>query len=305
MESQFEQHENIIKPEGMNDIRLLEVLESDERHEDALVIYAKPDQSPEEVESILKKQLVDKNWWLQEYWQSKSVQEQIVIKFGESEISVYNYGESLKQEQIQSIESILQSFSTLKKSNALKNINAILIDDIQGVNQNTGEDLNGYGALDKGLKLYPNSLKPIDHRVANVSNLEGTVIHELSHGIGENIEQQWRKEFGWKPRENREKMTGDAYSYEYTVAPENCVTDYARINAKEDLCESMVAALKNPEILDPARLKFIRSELLGQDPTVPTSDFETKNGDKITFPRLEQPVRYIRKQPTIKWKSLE
>lgn len=43
----------------------------------------------------------------------------------------------------------------------------------------------------------------------------------------------------------------------FTTEPEKCVTDYARTNSAEDLCESFVAYFFNPEILDPEKRQMI------------------------------------------------
>lgn len=287
-----------VRPESVNDLPLIEVTDGEEGYEIARAVAEKPGETQGELEGRLREQLARENWWLQEYWRNKEIQEQIAIKLGDTEVSIYNFGAILDAEQVHSIEKALLSFANLSQGEVFKKIHSILIDDIQKTNPRTGQDMNGYAGRDKGIKLYPKVLEPAEHRVSGVSNLEGTVIHELSHNIDIDIINKWRKEMGWKDREVPEELPGGAYSYEYTEEPEKCVTEYARVSAEEDFCDSMVAALRSPEMLDPVRLAFIRKELLQeQEATVPEgSEIERRLGNQVIFPKLGA-VRYKRKRP--------
>ncbi|MEK7080397.1 MAG: hypothetical protein AAB925_01010 [Patescibacteria group bacterium] len=50
----------------------------------------------------------------------------------------------------------------------------------------------------------------------------------------------------------------------YNVHPERCINNYARLGPEDDFSESMVAALRKPEILDGERLRFIKEKFLAE-----------------------------------------
>jgi hypothetical protein len=166
--------------------------------------------------------------------------------------------------------------------------------DIQPINPNTGENQNGEGGeTDGAVKIYPSALHAVSHRISGALNLEGTLIHELSHSVGLEFINEWRNKFEWISSETTEMFPGGALRYEVPKEPERCVTDYARVNAREDVSESIVAALKNPNILDPEKLQFIKSHLpISSEKLVPSIIAKTK-GD-ISLPEIPQPVRYKR-----------
>lgn len=283
----MEKPTEIAKPETINDITFVEVHEGEEGYDTAQSIMATPEDGNEKI----RQKFIDEHWWLQEYWQQKELTEQVVIRRGDHQVSVYNFSTPLDREQVAHIEGVISVFSTLKKGEVLQRIQNVLIDDIQPPNPFTGGDMNGYSSRGKAVILYPRAMEPIEHRVQGVSNLEGTLIHELAHNIGTEFENAWREKFAWISRETPEKMPGGANSYEYTDEPERCVSEYARINAAEDICESMVAAVKAPTVLDQERLQFIQSELLGEPATeAPTVDVVPK--EHAFFPKIGKPVLY-------------
>ena len=305
MEHQFERQEQIIKPESIDDIKVQEVFEREEGYKNAHVLHVRPERTKEEVEAIFRESLVANNWWLQEYWQNKTIKEQIVFKLGDLEVSVYDFNGKLNPEQIQNIESTLRLFSSIRNGEVFDKFKTILIDDLQPQNPFTGNPTNGLGDMGpKAITLYPNALKSIEYRIEGVSNFEGTIIHEFSHSLGSDFRSEWRNKFGWKKRKEAYKLPSGAYLGEYNETPERCVTDYAKINAAEDMCESVVAAQKNPKILDPERLEFIRAELLNQDVGGEQFSCEIRNTEQVAFPRLTQPVLYTRKAPKMVWNSV-
>lgn len=57
----------------------------------------------------------------------------------------------------------------------------------------------------------------------------------------------------------------------------------------------MVAALKNPEILDPERLKFIQEKLLKFIPKRKiSSTVERRSEHEIILPKIKSPVKFKR-----------
>lgn len=77
---------------------------------------------------------------------------------------------------------------------------------------------------------------------------------------------QWKKVGSWVQAEGRVVLPGGFATYEVTQEPERCITEYAKSDSEEDLCESMVAYLYGPEKLDPKKLKYLQ-ENFPLDPT--------------------------------------
>lgn len=119
--------------------------------------------------------------------------------------------------------------------------------------------------------LEPRAFVDTPHRVSAAPNFEGALVHELGHQLYHEFDPEWREKFPWmyvgddpenwtfdksgekdisklKPPVN--KTTGDiAIDGRYPAHPKECVTNYARINEHEDICESLVAYLYDPNLL--------------------------------------------------------
>lgn len=107
----------------------------------------------------------------------------------------------------------------------------------------------------------------IPHRIQAVSNFEGTIAHETTHLIDNEFLAEWEN-FKWKdcmdfPNEWEVKKTPDGTKKrffnrqtgemspqgKFPVQAEQCVTDYGKQTMREDIAESMVAYLFDPELL--------------------------------------------------------
>jgi predicted Zn-dependent protease with MMP-like domain len=276
-------------------IQLQEILKGDLAYESTMTVRANPEDTIEQVEAMARARVKENNWFLQDYWIKKKLKEKIVITAGKAALEIYNFYEHLEEWQLVQIQQSIADYARLRNNKVFEQVRHILIDDKQHINTQNGKELNGFAGQGEAIKLYPNALKKLPHRVPGADNLEGTVIHELSHHLGKDFEQKWTEEFGWAWTDNRELLPGGTeFRYWINSEPERCVTEYAAINPAEDICESMVAAMRNPQALDPERYERLQEKFL------PTKDVEdsgfTAEAQKrnLKLPSLSQPVKYKR-----------
>lgn len=92
------------------------------------------------------------------------------------------------------------------------------------------------------LFLYQRAFDEPNHRIPGVNNLKGTLAHETGHfhtyGYG-SFALQWIQAGNWRR----------APKIFYTTSPEKCVNDYAKLSPDEDIAESFVAYLFQPDLL--------------------------------------------------------
>jgi hypothetical protein len=262
----------------------------------------------EGTEKEVRDELIDEvkkyNWWLQNHWREKgSPTEQINIKVGKSTVSIYNFREKgLKQDQISRIQDVLEKYQSIIDGQSLEVVDYILIDDEQKTNPNDGKPQNGRAAKrDEAIILYPNAFEE-DHRVPGVDNLAGTVAHELGHSIEDQIKikSDWMDKFGWsyaEPENIEELPSGKPQGHTLKNA-DQCVTNYAKMDPIEDLCESMVAALYNPDTLDKDKLNFIEKKIFTSSNA---ESSEVKWEKQPEVPKIDSPVTY-KKQEGVNFK---
>lgn len=236
-------------------------------------ILQNPSDDQNLVIEAVKKSLIETNWWLNTEWEQKGLpKEQVEFVGGNNNVTLYNYGNALKDRHLQEIAKVLGIFSGIKDGKAFENFRYLLINDEQPINSKSGLPENGYAyGVYKAIRLNPSALVAVPNRVTStVSNLEGTLAHELAHHLvninttGDVVTLPlWKKVGSWRALsiEERKVFPGGLMQYEICDEPERCVTDYARFEPEEDLCESMVAFLFDPKKLDPERLKFLREHL--------------------------------------------
>ena len=231
------------------------------------------------------------------YWTEKGTpKEQFDVVFGDRKIDIKNFSDTrLTSGQLRTLQNTIAGFSQIDSGSVFGKIKSIFIDNEQPVDTELKEGLSGMG-VEKGdgiIKLYPRALKPISHRVKGVPNLEGTLIHEFTHALvdaNSAADLEWKQKFGWfvlrekyeelerldlidklqLPQREWPKLHPDIWNLVRIWANKQsarCVTDYARRGPEDDIADSMVAAIKNPKILDPERLKFLQEKFLtGLDP---------------------------------------
>ncbi|MDO8603100.1 MAG: hypothetical protein Q7O04_04565 [Candidatus Omnitrophota bacterium] len=291
-----------IKYQSINDVVLQEVKEGEAGFELAMQVRYHAYDSMGKVENDLREQLIRNNWWLKAMWTQKGLpKEQISITINGHIIDAYNWNnERLSEEQISQIRDVLSKFAIIAGGIALKRVRYILIDNLREINPKSREEINGRGTgHDQVIWLYLRAIRPISHRVEGATNLEGTLIHELSHSLTYIIEIDWAKKFGWRRLGSPNKIFLDgSYSMWQLEIPARAVTTYAgEFDPGEDICESMVAALKNPEILDRERLDFLRGSFLQpldeRDNEIHIS-VERFYKNNIVLPAVASPVRFKR-----------
>jgi len=295
--------------QDINDIALVEVSAGEEGFESAMPVTCGAEDTIDVIKDKLRMQLTRDNWWLNPKWTEKGLpKEQISIKVREHTVTIYNWNEQLlSEEQISQISSVLSEFAMIAGGAALSEVSYILIDNVQEKNPKSGEDINGFRSeYDNSIYLYPRAVSPIEHRVNGVTNLEGTLIHELSHCLTDIInDNEWARQFGWKhlkPGSGR-ILPGGFYSLWELKNPEKAVTNYAGGNDPgEDICDSMVAALRNHEILDKERLDYLTQKLkLHPAIKINEPDISVKRfqGSHISLPTLQSPIKFKRKRGLI------
>ncbi len=298
-----------IQYEKLEDIVFEEVSKGEPGFDSALEINI-PEDSDTNIESEAKKKLKNENWWLQEEWQEKgSPKEQVEIDIGGHKITLYNFGEPLEQQHFQELESALRDLSQAVDGRLLSEIKYILMDNVSKQNPQSGENFRGYNLPRiSSIRINPEGRQIAPYgRIKGVSNFDAVLIHEFSHNIRKiNLDfiNKWIKKF-WvleQDFEKKRKMPGggeDCLDYD-PIDPKRCVSEYARSSPDEDLCESMVAALRNPQALDLWKLKLIKKELLGKNKA---DEVKFERRDKIELPKIKSPVKYKVDRFQFKWEN--
>lgn len=135
--------------------------------------------------------------------------------------------------------------------------------------------LNGYALTPwKAIRILPRGMGEMPHRIATTSNFEGTLTHESTHLIQQLFQPDWDKQFKWDFCFNHEdewelRRTPDGKSKkwfnkqtdemspqgQFALQPDQCINYYSKQNSGEDICDSVVAY-----IYDPDRLQDVSSE---------------------------------------------
>jgi len=247
------------------------------------------------------------SWQDSPYWAEKgNAKEQFDITFGDRKIDVANFSKTaLTEDQLAILQKVIGEFAQIKDGECFDKIKSILIDNVQPIDPETKVGINGMSVEknDGIIKLYPRAIEPINHRVKGVSNFEGTMVHEITHALADKeTSTEWKRRFGWKVNEEKwDRIKRSGLMEELRVTPQKdwpklhpnifemirvweidepkrCVTDYAKLGPEDDLAESMVAALCNPDVLDKRRLMFLRDRfLLGiNEETAPVVDIQKR-----------------------------
>lgn len=242
----------------------------------------------------------NKTWFTSEYFLKKgSPKEQIEFEVNGHQITVYNFN-SDKPFSDKYVEEAKEALAELasKFPQIVGKLRWILIDDNQPPSVYGDPDkypFNGQANDDwKTLILYPRAMEFSPHRVAKVSNFTGTMIHELAHLNQSDFIKEWGEKYRWAYL-NEDDRYKDQWEWRLTpdgrtkrlfnkntaemspwgempLESEECVTSYARININEDICESMVAYVCDPRLLErvsPAKFDILtRHDARGLKPAV-------------------------------------
>lgn len=298
--------------EDINFIVFQRIEETDPEYTSSIKIFNPNNRlSTEELEQKAREEVKSKKWWLNEYWQSKGdPKEQLSIKSGNLNFELYNFWEPLSPEQESELESILGSFGNSEVGGKLTELNYILIDNNPIQDPKTNEPRRGYSFNQmKTIVLYPRAMSEEPHRIASTSSFAGTLSHEIGHILANSdFVEEWKRRFGWVRLEDGEvKTVGDFTALYKNEQPDRLVSDYAKFTPEEDICESLVAAINNPEVLDPERLAFLREHWLKEKEEEKSTVFLVrKTESEIEVPKVEQPVKYgVRVGRTFKMGKIE
>ncbi|MCK5084167.1 MAG: hypothetical protein KAQ64_00740 [Candidatus Pacebacteria bacterium] len=295
--NQIENHNENAKFQHISSLIFEEIKKDSPDVNDTIEILGE-NKTNEEIEEAIKEELKKKYWWFNEKWTEKGLpEEQIKLRLDNTIIDTYNWGDNLNNEQIEKIKDTLILFCSNSKD-TLENTKYILINNTSGGKHKiTGDELNGRSPNGDFIELFPNALKDIGHRIKNVSNLEGTIIHELSHKIRLEIRNKWKKKFGkdlsWN--EKKQKAEGGALIDWKPYDQFSCISDLACYDFDEDLCESMVGAMKNPSILDKNKMEFLKKNNLISDKNDRQNisiEINRLSENDIKMPNIESPIRY-------------
>lgn len=288
---------NKIEWQTVNDIKFTRVFEGDPDFDSAVDVIA----DDKEAESRIREKITSENWWLQPEWQEKGdPTEQIDITIGDHKISLYNFGESLEVQHLEELKHALENISKISNGKLLKRVKYILINNVSKFNPQSEENFRGQGAGEmQAIEIFPEGRELMPYgRIEGVSNFEGILIHEFSHSIRKmdmDFINAWQKKF-WKYVEDidkRRKMKDVKYAFQYDpIDPKKCVSKYAETTPDEDICESIVAAILNPDALDPEKLEIIRKKLLGVEKDIPQVQLARKFEQDIGLPKLQNEIKY-------------
>jgi len=270
----------------------------------------------EEIIESVKRQHEAKQWFTSEYWRKKGKPvEQTEFTINGKPLTVYNFNSerSFSDEHIAQAVRALQELSK-RFPQLLDKIRWVLIDNLQPPSL-LGDDerypTSGTAMKEhQAIRLTPYGMATSPHRIATASNFEGRLVHELGHLIQDEFEKDWRSKFQWaycldnkKEWEMRETPGGGKYWFnkltgetsptgQYPLQPDQCVTTYAKQNMAEDICDSLVAYLYDPERLkkvSPEKFAILYSHEVKPEKT-PFISCQRIPKSQITLPEIKPKI---------------
>lgn len=280
----------------------------------------------EEIIQMVKKDRESKDWFLAEHWRKKGTPtEQIEFTINGRQITVYNYNQDkpFTDDHIQRTSRVFQELAS-RFPKILDQLRWVLIDDYQ-IPSAFGDPekypTNGSAHRDwKAFRLYPRGTELTPHRIAAATNFDGTLTHELTHLIESEFEPEWGERFKWgycfddgykdewearltpdgSMKRLFNKKTGEMSPQgQFSFQPDQCVTFYAKQNMNEDIAESMVAYIYDPELL--RKVSPYKFEILQKhDAKQPRQEVSVSKvpKDQISLPEVKpETVLYYIKEP--------
>lgn len=286
-----------------------------------------------EILQIAQEGRENKDWFVSKYWRSKGQpSEAVEFTLNGQQITLYNYGKEkpFTVGHIMQAEKVFQEF-TSRFPQILEQIRWILIDDQQPLSAFGDSEkypINGQAQSHwKAFKLYPRGIGLFPFRVLGISNFEGVLIHELTHLIQGEFEKEWwekfqwefciehRDEWEWRPtpdvtfdglnrRPYNKKTNAMAPNFCFPLQPDQCVSDYAKIDWNEDVCECMVAYICNPELLrriSPDKFSILQKHDVKQ--ARPNVSWQRIPQGQIKLPEIKTEVVYYYIEEGNPWKT--
>lgn len=292
----------------------------------------------EEILGMVRKEKEGQEWFMSKYWRNKGMpSEQVEFTINGRQITVYNYAKEkpFTDEHIQRAQKVFEEFSS-HFPQILERVRWVLVDDYQlPTALGDPEKYPTMGEVMKkwrSFRLFPIGMRLSPFRIPTVTNFEGVLTHELTHLIEGEFEDEWQEKFQWDFCINHEadwewkptpgptfdgsnqrpynKKTGEmAPNGKFPLQSDKCITYRARIDWTEDVCESVVAYIHDPEMLKrivPEKYEIIQRHDTGQ--AKPTSSAQRVPQDQIKLPEIQpEMVRYyIKERPDERvFKALE
>ena len=277
-----------------------------------------------EIIEVVKDRKEGQEWFFYEYWRRKGApKEQLEILANGQKITIYNFNEEklLTDEHLECTQKVFEELAShFPKIVSL--IHWILIDDIPHASAFGDPEkfpFNGSATPEwYSFRMVPRGMDLSPHRVGATSNFEGTFVHELTHLVDSDFKNEWNGKFQWAnckdypddyerrpPPDGSDqrffnKNTGEMYPQgRFPLQPDQCVTYYARLSAEEDICESMVAYIYDPDLLK--KVSPDKFEILSKhDPKRPRPQVSLQRVSKedIRLPQVKpETVLYYVKEP--------
>lgn len=278
----------------------------------------------DQILEMLRQQKEAEEWYTIEHWRKKGVpQEQVEFSINGQQVTIYNFNSEkpLTDEHLERTQSVFQEMAS-RFPQAMSQIRWIMIDDEQlpsAFGDPEKYPTNGMAYRDwNAFQFYPRGMELFDYRLPSVSNFEGVFSHELTHLIQGEFEEEWRENFQWaycwdyeddwevRPTPDgamkrwHNKKTGEMSPQgQFSLQPDKCVTYYARQNMAEDICESMVAYIYDPDFLKevaPEKYQILeRHDSKLEKPEVTVTRIPK---DEIALPEIKpQKVLYYIQEP--------
>ncbi len=207
-------------------------------------------------------------WYESPYWKEKTPLHEMSIELTDSVIHVYNFNPNVSERELNRVSSaVTKCVSAFPE--AADGTDFILLDNIQQPSPyNDDKHLPRRGEYSKKHRV--STITPLGasegvYRVPPVQNLEAVVTHEMAHGMPELLLWKWAGQIDRKlcnstdwgvvetstGRRIWRKIDTNIISLDgrCPANPEECVSEYAQTSLEEDICESIVAYLYNPELL--------------------------------------------------------
>ncbi len=278
----------------------------------------------QEIIEMIKREREGRDWFTSEYWRNKGIpEEQVEFQVNGQAITVYNWNKDkpFTDEHIQKAQRAFQELAS-RFPQITDQMRWILIDDKQEASAFGDPEkypLNGYALRGWGaFRLLPRGMDLIPHRITKASNFEGTLVHESTHLIQQQFEPEWSDRFKWDYCSDHEdewemrptpdgtakrwfdKKTGEmAPQAQFPLQPDQCITDYAKQNIGEDICDSIVAYVYDPNLLEgvsPDKSRIFQKHDAKQPLPITTSRRVTR--EEIELPEVkEETVYYFVQEP--------
>lgn len=286
-----------------------------------------PPRTDEEIVEFVRKEHEAKQWFTSEYWRKKGTPaEQIEFTINGRKITVYNFNaeKPFSDDHITKAGKVFQELAT-RFPDVLDKIRWVLVDDVQPPSLLADDErypTNGTAMREhQAFRFMPRGMETIPHRIQTASNFEGTFVHELGHLVQSQFEDEWREKFHWAycsdneeeweirkaPNgENRwfHKKTGEMSPQgQYPLQPDQCITHYARQNMGEDICDSLVGYIYEPDKLQetaPEKYAILQSHDAKQKERPDVSSQRIAKTE-IRLPEVKpETIRYYIEEPEAK-----